>query len=514
MYNKEDYLFWNLAESFIIGSGYRIVKLFPNQQELWLEKKENNKAPIIRLLRYNLDWGNWMERDIQLTASTGDKIRKQMNKRRLGVVNIYVSELPPVDEYRHLLVKPVVLKSTFSETSVHTIMFADGLHQEAQRDLAVLSGVDSISLNPGDDAEPEDLESLKERTLGHAREANREEQALFRAGKPIFTYIFMVLQIVIFILLELFGGSTNPSTLIQFGAKFNPLILQGEWWRFFAPIFLHIGFLHLAMNTLGLYFVGTAVEKILGSTRFIFVYLVAGFGGSLASFLFSHDLSAGASGAIFGLLGALLYFGITFPSLFLRTMGPTVFFIIIFNLAFGFSVSMVDNAGHLGGLAGGFLAAGIVHFPKKKKLLLQFGFLLLTLFTIGSGLYFGYNTDLSSKDEQSLLMLAEEYISKENNNDAYNLLKEFEAKNKVTERTYFLLSFTEIKKEMLPEAKRHLKQAINLDEDFHEAHYNLALVYLEEGNLEEARKHAAQAAEIKPDQQEYQNLVIELDNLP
>jgi len=195
-------------------------------------------------------------------------------------------------------------------------------------------------------------------------------------------------------------------------------------------------------------------------------------------------------------------------------MGPTVFFIIIFNLAFGFSVSMVDNAGHLGGLAGGFLAAGIVHYPKKKKLLLQFGFLLLTLLTIGSGLFYGYNTDLSSKDEQSLVMLAEEYISKENYDDAYNLLKEFEAKNKVTERTYFLLSFTEIKKEMLPEAKRHLKQAVNLDEDFHEAHYNLALVYLEEGNLEEARKHAARAAEIKPDQKEYQNLVIELDNLP
>ncbi|OCA91108.1 rhomboid family intramembrane serine protease [Bacillus sp. FJAT-27225] len=515
MYSKSDHLFWVLAEAFIIRSGYRIIKLFPNEQELWLEKKENKQAPILRLLRYNLDWGNWMEKDIHMTASTGDKIRGQLNSRKLTVVNIYVSEFAPVDSYEHLLNEPFMYSKAFSETSVHTVLFTNDTYHEAQTRLTDLTGVNPLPDTPVEkEGAEEELADVRMRTLEHARRASQEEQAIFKAGKPIFTYFFMVLQIVVFIFLELSGGSTNPSTLIEFGAKFNPLILQGEWWRFFAPIFLHIGFLHLAMNTLGLYFVGTAVERILGSARFLFVYLLAGFGGSLASFLFSHDLSAGASGAIFGLLGALLYFGVTFPNLFFRTMGPTVFFIIIFNLVFGFSVSMVDNAGHLGGLVGGFLAAGIVHFPKKKKPFLQLGFVLFSVLAIGGGLYYGFNTELGSKDERSIVMLAEEYVSNENYDAAYNLLHDFEEGNKVTEKTYFLLSYTEIKKGMLPEAKEHLQKAISFDQDFHEAHFNLALVYLEEGQIDEARKHAAEAVKLNPEKQEYKNLLTELDSLP
>ena len=76
-----------------------------------------------------------------------------------------------------------------------------------------------------------------------------------------------------FLLLELFGGSTNNETLIAFGAKFNVLIYEGEWWRLFAPIILHIGFLHLLMNSLALYYIGPAVEKAYGSLKFLIIYI-------------------------------------------------------------------------------------------------------------------------------------------------------------------------------------------------------------------------------------------------
>ncbi len=131
------------------------------------------------------------------------------------------------------------------------------------------------------------------------------------------------------------------------------------------------------------------------------------------------------------------------------------------NLVFGFSASGIDNAGHLGGLAGGFLAAGIVHFPKKKKPLLQVLFLIVSIAVVWGSLSYGFQTAARTMDESSTLMMAQEYINQSNYDQAYNTLKEFEKKSSnLSEKTYFLLSYVEIKKGMLPEAKTHLQKAI------------------------------------------------------
>lgn len=511
MDTKEEYIFWKLAESFIIHSGYRVIKLFPDEKELWLEKKENAQAPIVRLCLYSFDWTNRMLRDIEQTAATGAKIRSQLRLRNLRIKNIYVSGQPPVDDYQQVLSEPFVYRERFSETSVETILFTEGAYNQGAERLTGIVDVAFIDPKHMENADFSDADDARRRTLEYTVNMSRREQAIFTAGRPFLTYFFIAIQVLVFILLEFYGGSTNPSTLIKFGAKFNPLILEGEWWRFIAPIFLHIGFLHLAMNTLGLYFVGTAVERILGSPRFLFVYLFAGFGGSLASFLFSHELSAGASGAIFGCLGALLYFGMNYPKLFYRTMGHTVFVIIIVNLAFGFSVSMVDNAGHLGGLAAGFLGAGIVHFPKKKKLLSQMAFTVASILLAAGLLQHGFKEGLGPKDEHSILLLAEEQVNQRNYKKANSILKSYEKESRVTEKTYFLLSYTEIKLQNLADAKAHLLKAIALDKSFPEAHFNIALIYLEEGNLVSAKQHAEKAAALKPGQKEYRNLVEEID---
>ncbi|WP_316572026.1 rhomboid family intramembrane serine protease [Neobacillus sp. YIM B06451] len=513
MNNLEQTLFWKLAELFIIHSGYRIVKLFPDEKELWLEKSESAEVPIVRLYREDFDWTNRMLRDIELTAATGAKIRSQLGQRNLRILNIYVSGQPPVDDYQQVLSERFVYRDRLSEISVHTILFANGTYGQAEESLTGIVDAGSLDLSNMDGLTPGNAEETRQRTLEYAEKDTRREQAIFTAGRPIFTYFFMAFQILVFLLLELYGGSTNPNTLIKFGAKFNPLILEGEWWRFITPVFLHIGFLHLVMNTLGLYFVGTAVEKMFGSVRFLFVYLFAGFGGSLASFLFSHEVSAGASGAIFGCLGALLYFGMVYPRLFFRTMGHTVFLIIIVNLAFGFSVSMVDNAGHLGGLAAGFLGAGIVHFPKKKKLISQIAFAAVSILLATAMVQHGFEEGLGPKDEHSVILLAEEKVNKEEYNEAYSILRRYEEENKVSEKTYFLLSYTEIKLQKLQDAKAHLLKAIAQDNSFSEAHFNLSLIYLEEGDFVSAKKHAEKAASLKPGQKDYKKLVDEIDKL-
>src|SRR5690625_6084003 len=140
---------------------------------------------------------------------------------------------------------------------------------------------------------------------------------------------------MMFFILEINGGSTDVETLIQFGAKYNPAMIDGEWWRLISSMFLHIGFFHLAMNMLALYYLGVAVERIYGSRRFLMIYFLAGIAGSLTSFAFSINVSAGASGAIFGLFGAMLFFGIIHKKVFFQTMGRNIITIVAINIKIG-----------------------------------------------------------------------------------------------------------------------------------------------------------------------------------
>nr|WP_054752968.1 rhomboid family intramembrane serine protease [Piscibacillus salipiscarius] len=102
------------------------------------------------------------------------------------------------------------------------------------------------------------------------------------------------------------------------GLKFNPFIAQGEYWRIITSMFLHIGLIHLLMNMIALYYLGEVTEKIYGTKRFLVIYFIAGIFGSIASFATNDSVSAGASGAIFGLFGALLFLGCIIEISFLR----------------------------------------------------------------------------------------------------------------------------------------------------------------------------------------------------
>ncbi|WP_335487092.1 rhomboid family intramembrane serine protease [Neobacillus niacini] len=501
-----------MAYFLISEQGYRIIQLFENQKELWLEKVENKKVPIIRLLRVDLDWSNSMQRDIEFTAANGEKVRKQIGRGELSVVNIYISQFPPVDDYEYRLENPYVFPQG-KKTIVGSVLLTSDQYESG---LKVLSEKleQEVSLPINNEYSEQEVESQKNVTLASAMQKAKKEKEIFTNGKPFFTYFFIIIQIIIFLVLELQGGSTNTSTLIKFGAKFNPYIYEGEWWRFITPIFLHIGFLHLAMNSLALYFLGPAVERIFGNARFLFIYLFAGVSGVIASFIFSPNISAGASGAIFGCFGALLYFALIYPKLFFRTMGSSVITVLIFNLIFGFTVSIVDNAGHLGGLAGGFLAAGIMHFPKKKKPILQLLFLFVSAAILYGSLVYGFQNSKTGGNESSTMMLAQEYIKQENYDQAYNVLTKYvENSSKISAEVYFALSFIEIKQGFLEDAKSHLLLVINMDPDLPEAYYNLALIYLEENDLLKAKEKAEKASGLKPEQQEYADLVQELNRM-
>ncbi|MEW9107739.1 MAG: rhomboid family intramembrane serine protease [Cytobacillus gottheilii] len=506
---QEEYMFWRLAWYFISDHDFRIVQLGEGDKELWLEKMENKQLQVIRLLRYDLDWSSWMERDIEHTAANGERIRKQLAKKQLGILNIYISPYPPVDDYEYRLEAPFQLQEG-SKTEVTTMIMAPVLYE---KETAKLNSLFSSRFDiPAElHTDPEEIENLKQKTLAGAVKKEKEEQAVFRAGKPLFTYAFIAIQVLMFLLLEWKGGSTNTSTLIQYGAKFNPLILEGEWWRFFTPIVLHIGLVHLLMNTLALFYLGAAVERIFGSIRFFLIYLIAGFSGTLASFIFSDGLSAGASGAIFGCFGALIYFGFMYKELFFRTIGMNIIVVLGINLVLGFVIPGIDNAGHIGGMIGGFLAAAIVHLPKKKNMRLQVPALLLTALIFGALLWYGFSDHSKVVDEQSLMIAASEYIDAGEHEKVIELLEEPAQSEDASANVLFQLAYAEIHTGKMTEAKEHLQGVIEKNDQFHEAYYNLALIYLNENNVAEAKELVTRAIELENGEELYTNLLEQIN---
>lgn len=189
----------------------------------------------------------------------------------------------------------------------------------------------------------------------------------FFAG-PWVTESLLAISVLVFVIEILMGGSTNTGVLYDLGARFAPsIILEHQWWRLFTPIFLHIGLEHLLMNMLTLWILGRLVEQAFGHWRFLVIYAISGITGNFAGLLFGNvnSVAAGASTALFGLFGAFLLIGDVFrnrPQI--AAMTRSMIAIVVVNLVFDLFLGNIDIAGHLGGLIGGFLIAGVVGAPQ------------------------------------------------------------------------------------------------------------------------------------------------------
>jgi rhomboid protease GluP len=499
-----NYLFWRIAHYLIVEKGFRIINMSQDQQQLWLDNPAHKQAPVIRLLRQDLDWGSKMKRDIHLTAVNGEKIRRALKKNKLFLKNFYISAYPPVDDYETLISDTVSLQQS-PKTTVQSSIITWIDYKSELKELSALFN-EETHWEIKDGAEEMEVYALKESVLSFAANKVKEEQSLFTRGKPFFTYVFIAVQLLMFFVMEMAGGTQNTENLIRFGAKYNPLITDGEWWRFFTPIIIHIGFLHLLMNTFALYFLGTAVERIYGSPRFLFIYIFAGFSGTLASFVFTNSLSAGASGAIFGCFGALLYFGTAHPKIFFRTMGTNILVVIGINLAFGFSIPGIDNAGHIGGLAGGALSAAIVHLPRAKRMWFQLIAVLAAAAVIPAFLWYGYQNGPVFADPSINNAEAQQMLNDGDIERASSILEDVLENDNGNAHTYFLYSIVKIKDEQYAEAESLLQEALKRDDDFPEAHYNLAVLLVERGEEEEAKGHAEKAYRLQESNEQFQEL--------
>jgi rhomboid protease GluP len=176
------------------------------------------------------------------------------------------------------------------------------------------------------------------------------------------SYSLIALTVAVFLAQTISDFMIRPNFLLELGMKSGPAIVSGEYWRFLTPVFLHIGILHLFVNMYSLYAIGPAVERFFGTARFIAQYLLAGFAGVIFSLAFSPSPSAGASGAIFGLLGSLgafLYAHRELFGQFGRLQLRQIALVALLNLGLGLMPG-IDNWGHLGGLLAGIFLTLLV----------------------------------------------------------------------------------------------------------------------------------------------------------
>jgi membrane associated rhomboid family serine protease len=172
----------------------------------------------------------------------------------------------------------------------------------------------------------------------------------------VITYALIGINVGVYLLQLFMGAGLSASTgwIYEHGVLFGPIVADGEWWRLLTAAFLHYGPLHLGMNMLVLWIIGPALEEYLGHGRYALLYLVSGLAGSAGALIWSPNaLTVGASGAIWGIMGAAL----VLEARKIYVFGGQAMGLVVFNLLFTFLIPGISIGGHIGGLIGGGLAA-------------------------------------------------------------------------------------------------------------------------------------------------------------
>lgn len=344
---SDDLLIMNLINYFITEENYKPMIIHGVNDEIWLENLDNNYK-IVRIVSHHIHNKEQLDFDKFKLSRVVKQVKRKTLSFSVKVLNIYtdIEDEKMLNNDDVLITKEKdinnpKLVNAFPDIVEKTNRKEDGLEY-------FIKVTDNINKNNA--------------------KRNKIAEKIFSYKQPIVTYIIMAVCIILFILMELSGGSTNSQILLKYGANLDILVKNGEYYRLFTCIFLHIGIMHLICNMYSLYVIGREVESLFGKVKYIIIFILSGIFRSIMSIAFTHNtISAGASGAIFGLLGALLYFGINYRTYLGEAIKRTIIPIIVVNLIIGFFAEGIDLAAHIGGLVGGVLVSMMVGIPDKSK---------------------------------------------------------------------------------------------------------------------------------------------------
>lgn len=345
---SDDLVIMNLINYFITEENYKPMIIHGVNDEIWLENLDNDYK-IVRIVSHHIHNKEQLDFDKFKLSRIVKQVKKKTLSFKINVLNIYTDI-----EDENILNKDDVL--VVKEKDINNPKLIKAFPNILEKTNRKEDGIEYFIKVTDNINKKNELR-------------NKIAEKIFSYKKPIVTYTIILICIVMFLITEVFGeGSTDTYTLIKYGANLDILVREGEVYRLFTSMFLHIGIIHLICNMYSLYIIGREVESFFGKIKYIIIYILSGIFGSILSIAFSSNtVSAGASGAIFGLLGALLYFGIHYRTYLGETIKRTIIPIIIINLVIGLLSSSIDLACHIGGLVGGILVSMMVGVPDKSN---------------------------------------------------------------------------------------------------------------------------------------------------
>lgn len=350
--NNKDLLVMNLVHYFITEKNYNPIILHGIENEIWLENLESDYR-VVRIVSH------YIHNDEQLKY---DKFKvKQITKR----------------------LKAKTLTLSLNTLNIYTDL-GDSVNLTNEKNFSsvYIENIDSIKNNNLIEIFPDIVEKTNYKEEGLelfvkiTEDMNKNNLAkstklskIFQSRRPVITYTIIAVCILAFFMMYILGsGSENVNTLLMFGANYKYLVVNyHEYYRILTCIFLHIGIIHLLTNMYSLYIIGPQVENFYGKWKYLFIYLISGICGSILSLAFSDSINAGASGAIFGLMGALLYFGYHYRVYLSNTLLRQLIPVIIVNLTISIIIPSISLSAHVGGLVGGIIASMLVGIKEEKN---------------------------------------------------------------------------------------------------------------------------------------------------
>lgn len=344
----KDVVVMNLVHYFITEKNYNPMVVRGVNDEIWLENMKSDYK-LVRIVSHYIHNNEQLNYDYFRTKQISNKLKRKTFSFNMSVLNIYVDlgdnvNISNDDEH---FMSVFINKMKDINNKYLLEIFPDIVEKTGHKEKGM-----ELLFKITDDINKSNVKK------------NAKLDKLFSKKTPYITYIIMGICFIMFLIT---GMGNDTGVLIEYGANLDVLVKNGEYYRLLTSMFLHSGLLHLFFNMYALYIIGPQVESFFGKTKYLIIYLLSGISGSLLSVAFNvNTVSVGASGAIFGLFGALLYFGYNYRGYLGNVIKSQILPVVIINLIFGFISTGVDVAGHIGGLIGGIIVSSVLGSSDEK----------------------------------------------------------------------------------------------------------------------------------------------------
>ena len=350
---QRDLLVMKFLHYFITEKNYNPVIVHGIQNEIWLENMDS-EFRIVRLVLGYIHNKEQLDFDNFKVGRLTRQIKMKTFTFKMKVLTLYLDinedvELNDSKSFYHvnalnekMVVKNEVIKKYFPDMKDKLKFTEEGakLYEKINSDI-LRKNIDS----------------------------SEKINDLFSPKKPIVTYLLIAIMSVVLILMYTYGSGGIDSMSVRTLYDFGGLIKNGSWIRLISSIFLHIGFIHFLMNVWSLNILGKQVENFFGHVKTFIIFLYSGIVGNLLSLILmdNNTISAGASGAIFGFMGALLYFSLNQRTYMGEALKNQILPVIIVNLLVGFMVPGINIYAHIGGLVGGIIISTFLGIKYKTS---------------------------------------------------------------------------------------------------------------------------------------------------